>query len=98
MIKSRRMKWAGHAACIGEKRNPYWCLVGKPEGRRSLERYRHWWEDNIKMDLWEIGWSIMDWIKLAHDIDHWLALVNTVINFGFHNIVTRRLKSGIVHC
>jgi hypothetical protein len=51
MIKTRRMKWAGHAACMGEERNPYWFLVGKPERKRSLERYKHRWEDNINMDL-----------------------------------------------
>jgi hypothetical protein len=55
MIKSRRMRWAGHIACIGEKRNGYRLLVEKPEGRRPLGRRRRRWVDNIKMDLREIG-------------------------------------------
>jgi hypothetical protein len=56
-IKSRRMRWAGHVACVGEGRNVYRVLVGKPEGRRPLERPRHRWEDGIKMDLREIVWG-----------------------------------------
>jgi hypothetical protein len=55
MIKSRRMKWAGHVARMGEKRNAYWILVWKPEGKRSLGRPRRRWVDNIKMDLRELG-------------------------------------------
>jgi hypothetical protein len=54
--------------------------VGKPEGRRPLGRPRHSWEDNIKMDLREIGWGGMDWIDLAQDRDQWRALVNTVMD------------------
>jgi hypothetical protein len=64
----------------GEKRNAYRILVGKPEGRRPLGRLRHRWEDNIKMDLREIGWGSMGWIDLAQDRDQWRALVNTVMN------------------
>jgi hypothetical protein len=57
--------------------------VGKPEGKKPLERPRLRWEDNIKMDLREIGWGSMDWIYLAHDRDQWKAVVNTVINLRF---------------
>jgi hypothetical protein len=56
MISSRRMRWAGHVGRIGEKRNTYRILVGKPEGKRPLGRARRGWMDNIKMDLREIGW------------------------------------------
>jgi transcription termination factor 2 len=65
MIKSRRMRWAGHVARMGEKRNAYRILVEKPEGKRPLGRPRRRWVDNIKMDLREIGWDGMDWIYLA---------------------------------
>jgi hypothetical protein len=54
--------------------------MGKPEEKRQLERHRHRWEDNIKMDLREIGWGGIEWIHLAHDTDQWRALLNTVIN------------------
>jgi hypothetical protein len=69
-IKPRRMRWAGHVACTGPKRNAYRILVGKP-GERPLERPRCRWEDNIRMDLREIGWGSMDWIHLAEDRDQW---------------------------
>jgi hypothetical protein len=80
IIKSRRMKWAGHVARMGEKRNVYRLLVGKPEGKRPLGRPRRRWIDNIKMDLLEIGLSIVDWIGLAEDRYRWRALVNSVMN------------------
>jgi hypothetical protein len=80
IIKSRRMRWAGHVACMGEKRNVYRILVGKTEGKRPLGRPRRRWEDNIKMDLREIGRGGIDWIDLAQDRDLWWALVNTVMN------------------
>jgi hypothetical protein len=64
----------------GEKRNPYMILVRKPEGKRQLGRPKRKWEDNIKMDLREVGWNGMNWIDLAQDKDQWRALVNTVIN------------------
>jgi hypothetical protein len=80
IIKSRRMRWAGHVACMGEKRNAYRILVTKPEGKRPLGRPRRGWEDNIKVDLREIGWGGMDRIALAQDRDQWRALVNTVMN------------------
>jgi hypothetical protein len=65
MVKSRRMRWAGHVARIREKRNAYRILVGKPKGKRPLGRPRRRWVDNIKMDLREIGWDGIDWIDLA---------------------------------
>jgi hypothetical protein len=71
-----------HNACstYGEKRNVYRVLVGKPEGKRPLGRPRRTWEDNIKMGLRGIGWSGMDWIHLAQDMDQWRALVNVEMN------------------
>jgi hypothetical protein len=80
MIKSRRMRWAGHVARMGQKRNAYRILVGKPEGRRPLKRPRRRWVDNIKIDLREIGWDGVNWIDLAQDKDQLKALVNTVMN------------------
>jgi hypothetical protein len=80
MIMSRRMRWAGHVAQRGEKRNAYRILVGKPEGKRPLGRPRRTWVDNIKMDLRETGWDGMDWIDLAHDRGQWRTLVNMVMN------------------
>jgi hypothetical protein len=80
MIKSRRKRWAGHVTRIGEKRNAYRILVGKPEGKRPLGRPRLRWENNIRMDLRDIGWCDMDWIDLAQDRDQWRALVDTVMN------------------
>jgi hypothetical protein len=79
-IKSRRMRWAGHVARMGEGRNVYRVLVGKPEGKRPLERPRRRWEDGIKMDLREIGLGVVEWIHLAQDIDLWRAVVNAVMN------------------
>jgi hypothetical protein len=80
IIKSRRMRWAGHVARMGEKRNANRLLVGKPEGKRPLGRPRCKWVDNIKMNLRKIGWDTMDWIVLAQYRDQWRALVNRVIN------------------
>jgi hypothetical protein len=80
MIKSRRMRWAGHVARMGEKRNAYRILVGKQEGKRHLGRPRRRWVDNIKIDLREIGWDGMYWIDMAQDRDQWRALVNTMMN------------------
>jgi hypothetical protein len=80
MIKSKRMRWAGHVARIGAKRNAYMILVGKPEGKRPLGRPKSGWVDNIKMDPQEIKWGGMDTIDLAQDRDQWRALVNTVLN------------------
>jgi hypothetical protein len=77
-IKSRRMSWAGHVARMGEGRNVYRGLVGKPEGKSPLGRPRRRWKDGIKMDLGEIGWE--GWIHLAQDRDRWRAVVNAVMN------------------
>jgi hypothetical protein len=79
MIKSRRMRWAGHVARM-QKRNAYRILVGKPEGKRPPGRPRRRWVDNIKTDLREIRWDGVDWIDLAQDRDQRRALVNTVMN------------------
>jgi hypothetical protein len=82
MMKSRKMRWAGLVARMGEKRNAYRILVGKPEGKRLLERPSRRWVDNINIDLREIRWDGMDWINQAQDRDQWRALVNTVMNLG----------------
>jgi hypothetical protein len=79
IIKSRRMRWAGHVARMGEKRDVY-RLVGKPERKRPLGRPRLRWIDNIEMDLLEIGLTVVDWIGLAQDRYRWRALVNSVMN------------------
>jgi hypothetical protein len=67
---------------MSEKRNAYRIFMGKPERKRPLGRPRRTWEDNIKMDLREIGWGSMDWIALAHNRDQWMVLLNTIINLG----------------
>jgi hypothetical protein len=83
VIKARRMRWAGHAARVGEVRGAYNILVGRPEWRRPLGRPRRRWEDNIKMDLREIRFGDVDWIYWAQDRDRWRALVNMVVNLRF---------------
>ena len=80
VVKSRRMKWAGHVARMGEERGVHKVLVGKPEGKRPLGRPRRRWEDNTKMDLQEVGGVCEDWMELAQDRDRWRALVSTVRN------------------
>ena len=81
MNKSRRIRWAGYVACLGERGGVYRVLVGKRERKRPLGRPRRRWEDNIKMDLQEVGCGGMDWIEVAQDINRWRALVNAVMNF-----------------
>jgi hypothetical protein len=80
VIKSRRMRWAGHVALMGEGRGVYRVLVGKPEAKRPLGRPRHRWEDNIKLDLREIGIDGANWILMAQDMVQWRAFVNMVMN------------------
>jgi len=80
MIKSRRKRWAGHVARMVEEGVVYRVLVGKPEGRRSLERPRLRWGENIKMDLQEVGCGYMDRIGLSQDRDRWRRLVSAVMN------------------
>jgi hypothetical protein len=80
ITKSRRMRWVGHVAQIGQKMNAYRLLVGKPEEKRPLGRPRRRWMDNIRMDLVEVGWGDVDWIGLAQDRDRWRALVNSVLS------------------
>jgi len=79
VIKSRRMRWAGHVARMGKERGVYRVLVGKPEGKRPLGRPRRRWVD-IRMDFQEVGCGYMDWIGLAQDRDRWRALVSAVMN------------------
>ena len=80
MIISRGMRWAGHVARMGERRRVYRVLVGKPEGKKPLGRPRRRWEDNIKMDVQEVGCGGMDWMELAQDRDSWRAILNAVMN------------------
>jgi hypothetical protein len=74
------MRWAGHAAYMGEMRNAYNIFVAKPEGKRSFWRHAHRSENNIKMNMCDIFWEGVDWIHLAQDRDQWRAVVNTVMN------------------
>jgi hypothetical protein len=83
MIKSRRMRWAGHVARMGEKRNAFRIFVGNPEGKRTLGRPRRRWVNNIKIDLREIGGDGGDWIDLSQDRDQSRALVRAVMNLRF---------------
>jgi hypothetical protein len=80
MIKSRRMRWVGNVARMGERRGVYRVLVGKPDGKRPLGKSRLREEDNIKVDLQDVGCGGMNWIDLAQDRDGWRALVNAVMN------------------
>ena len=77
VVKSRRIRRAGHVAGMGEGRGVHRALVGKPEGKRPMGRPRRRWEDNIKMDLQEVEAGCGDWIELAQDRDRWRALVST---------------------
>jgi len=93
VVKSRRMRWAGHVARMGERRDVYRVLVGKPEGRRPLGRHRCRREDNIKMDFQELRCGCMDWIEMAQDRHRWRALVNVVMNFRVPQNVENFLTS-----
>ena len=80
-IKWRRMRQVGHVVYIGVRRNVYRVVVGQPEEKRPLGRPGHRWEENIKMDLQEVGCRGMDWIGVAQDRDRWRALLNVTVNF-----------------
>ena len=80
VIKSRRMRWAGHVARMGEERGVYRVLVGKPEGKRPLGRPRRRWVDNIRMYLQDVECGYLDWIGRAQDRDSWRTLVSAVMN------------------
>jgi hypothetical protein len=80
VIKSRRMRWAGHVARMVEGRSVYRVSVGRPEGKRPLGRHRRRWKNNIKMDLREIGIDGANWIRLAHNRVQWQAVLSTVMN------------------
>ena len=79
-LKSRRLRWAGHIVRMEQSRIAYRVLVGKPEGKRSLGRPRRRWEDNIRMNLREVGCDRGEWIDLAEDRDQWRAYVRAVMN------------------
>jgi hypothetical protein len=81
VVKSKRMRWAEHVACMGEGRGVQRVLLGKPEGRRPLGRPKRRWEDNITTDLQEVVGGCGDWMELAQDRDRWRALVSAVMNF-----------------
>jgi hypothetical protein len=80
VIKSKRMRWAGHVARVGEKERRIQNLVGKPEGKKLLGRARCRWEGNIKIDQQEVGCGSMGWIDLAQDRARWRMIVNAVMN------------------
>jgi hypothetical protein len=91
------MRWAGYVALMGEKRNVYRLLVRKPEGKRPLGRPRRRWINNIKMELLEIGLSVVDWIDLTQDRYRWRAFVNSVMNLRIpYN--AGKLPSGCISC
>jgi hypothetical protein len=79
VIMSRRIRVAGNVACMIQMRNAYDILVRRPEGKRPLGRSKRRREDNIRMDLRDIGWNIVNWIHLAQGRDQWQALLNTVM-------------------
>ena len=80
MLKSRRLRWAGHVDRMEESRSAYKMLTGKPTGKRPLGRPKRRWEDNIRMDLEEIGFNAGNWVDSAQDRNYWRALVNGVLN------------------
>jgi len=82
VIKSRRRRWAGHMARMGEERGVYRFLVGKPEGKRPVGRPTRRWVCNIRTDLQEVGCGYVDWIGLAQDRDRWRTLVSAIMNLG----------------
>jgi hypothetical protein len=81
VVKSRRMRWAGQVARVGEGRGVHGVLVGRPEGKRPLGRPSRRWDYNIKMELQDVGGGCGDWIELAQDRVKWRAHLSTVMNF-----------------
>ena len=79
-MKSRRFRWVGHVARMEESRSAFKILTGKPTGKRPLGRPRRRWEDNIRMDLEEIGFNAGNWVDSAQDRNYWRALVNAALN------------------
>ncbi|KAJ4425769.1 hypothetical protein ANN_27392 [Periplaneta americana] len=96
-IKSRCLRWAGHVARMGESRNAYRVLVGRPEGKRPLGRPRRRWEDNIKMDLRDVGYDGRDWINLAQDRDQWRAYVRAAMNLRESQVTLVRVASKVLN-
>ncbi|KAJ4439921.1 hypothetical protein ANN_08051 [Periplaneta americana] len=96
-IKSRRLRWAGHVVRMGESRNAYRVLVGRSEGKRPLGRPRHRWEDNIKMDLREVGYDGRDWINLAQDRDQWRAYARAAMNLRRRRRYLTALKDVVLN-
>ena len=88
------MRWAGHVSLMGEVRGVHRILVGKPEGKRTLGRPRRRWEDNIKMDLQEVGGDDEDWMELAQDRERWQALVSKVMKLRVPQNAWNFLTSG----
>jgi hypothetical protein len=80
VIRLRRMRWVGHVAHTGEMRSAHTILIGQSEWKRRLGKPRLRWEDNIRMDLKEIGWECVEWMYQGEDRDRWWALVNTVMS------------------
>jgi len=93
VIKSRRMRWAGYVAHMGERRGVYMVLMGKPEGKRPLGRPRCRWKDNIKVGYQLVGCGGMDWMELAVDRDSWWAVVNAIVNLRVPKNVRNFLTS-----
>ncbi|KAJ4449403.1 hypothetical protein ANN_00802 [Periplaneta americana] len=99
----RRLRWTGHIARMGESRNAYRVLVGRPEGKRPLGRPRRRWEDNIKLDLREVGYDDRDWINLAQNRNRWRAYVRAAMNLRLnipnnaeaHSMTGRSLRSEL---
>ncbi|KAJ4452194.1 hypothetical protein ANN_03712 [Periplaneta americana] len=91
----RRLRWAGHVAHMGESRNAYRVLVGRSEGKRPLGRPRRIWEDNIKMDLREVGYDDRDWINFAQYRDQWRAYVRAAMNLRVSNFFC---EHGVTWC
>ena len=83
VIKSRRLRWAGHVARMEEGRSAFKIVTGKPTGKRTLGRPRRSWEDNIRMDLEKMGINAGNWVDSAQDRDYWRALVNAALNLFF---------------